>query len=95
VVGSSGAGILFLESSRGRASGNYVASHQVGIQVGGSAAPSISGNTVGDVSGEAIVIAGTGTPTVSGNTCEDGGITLVGGANPALSGNDCAISSSG
>jgi parallel beta-helix repeat protein len=95
IDGSSGIGLLYLESARGTASGNRVRNHDVGIQAVDQSAPTVQNNTLSGISDDSIVWVGAAEGSITGNTCASGagGIVLANGASPQLGSNDCSISS--
>ena len=88
-------GIVLRDAAAGRVRDNLIVNHVYGIQVDGTASPSITGNSLEEIALTSIVYDGASGGAVSGNTCTQtftAGISISSDASPTVGDNDCTVS---
>ena len=88
-------GAIYRDAAGGEFRDNRIVNHVYGIQLEGTAAPSITGNSMEKVALTSIAYTETSGGDASGNTCTESfsaGISVSDQATPTLGTNDCTVS---
>ncbi len=87
-------GLLFLDAGGGSVASNTVTGFQLGVQLSGYAAPSVTGNILNEQSLAAIAYAEGSGGSVSANSCTNPGIpgiVVAPSATPTIGRNGCTL----